>query len=434
MKSIRAGFAFGNNKIYNNLGGSPSFIISLSKWLDAFEDQIQSIDVALYLFNNRELYKILEKHANRGCAINIYTIPLEGYDNDYPIEIKHHTGNVSLGKKTKYDLASELYSEISEAHNENIHLRIVPHMYLRSKRVRPFSRGSMPYSLHCKTCCVHLKDGRVYAGLTSSNLAVRDAQKHEIATIAQLDRAEIASVEDFFLGLWENSIDYDDFCCDDDFSHFETKMRNTPPKSRLMFTAPFYANSAVYFEDNIRSIVSQAKHRIIVCAQHVCSFDYFYENAYTAPGAKTRSVKKHGFLHEVIRKAKAGVPTQILSQTYADETGSHGCRAPENKKSFIDFVSAARGSCEYYVNPNIHCKFIIVDDHVLITTCNFTPTQFIYLPSVSIDHFDNIPGYSYSGIHCEYGVYCVISNHDFAEQILKDYDSLKHHKDTKRMF
>lgn len=435
MKKIWADFEIGNPRVYNDLGCSPGFLVNYCNWLRSFAGKAESIYIALYLFNNLELYKTLLELAASGCKIIVYSIPLEGYDNDRPISIAKHINNESMGSMTKLDLAEPLYKEILASHNPNFELRIVPHMYLRSKRVKAFSRGNLPYSLHCKTFLLSCKDGTTFAGLTSSNLAVRDAQKIELASIMSLSDDEEISAFAFFEGLKDNSIAVKDFDETADYSHYLTIQRNIPPKSRLMYIAPFYKDSASQFEKNIETIIGSAKNRIIVCAQHVCAFNYSYQEVYTALNAPERIIRKDGFLNEVLKKAKSGIQTQLLSQTYVDSSGSHGCRAPENKQSFINFTSAAKAvNCQYYVNENIHSKFIIVDDHVIITTCNFTPTQFIYLPNVNISDFDNIPGYSYSGVHCEYGVYSIISNHNFADYIASHFQRIITLDSTRRMF
>ena len=166
----------------------------------------------------------------------------------------------------------------------------------------------------------------------------------------------------------------------------QIKMRNCPPKCRLMYTAPFYQNSSSIFEDNLIKVISQATKQIIVCAQHISAYKYSFEGGFISPNEPFGYISKEGFLYEVLKKAKTGVQTIFISQTYVDEAGDHGCRTPENKTSFIKFTSAAKNvGCKYYVNSDIHSKFIVVDNHVILTTCNFTPTQFIYLKNVNIE-------------------------------------------------
>ena len=110
-----------------------------------------------------------------------------------------------------------------------------------------------------------------------------------------------------------------------------------------MYIAPFYHDSATQFEQNIELMVSKATKRIIVCAQHICAYNYTYNNAYTSSSAKPDIIQKKGFLDAVLQKAREGLNIQFLSQTYVDEKNdSHGCRAPLNKNSFVKFIAAAK--------------------------------------------------------------------------------------------
>lgn len=423
MNVTQKTFELRNSSKYTTLGCSPVIISELLDWLKSMREQISSIDVAIYLFNSKVLYQALKDLALSGIKVTVYSIPLDGYDHKYAKQIVDADTSDVLGSFSKYDLAQDVYNQYLMDSPANMTLRIVNHIYLRSPRVQPFSRGNMPYSLHCKTCCVRFKNQSVYTGITSSNLAVRDEEKHELAVLLRLNQsAEITSALDFFAGLYENSHEYIGNECTESISsaNVPIKLRPVPKKSRMMYTAPFYDNSAQNFEDNISTMVRNAQNRIIVCAQHICSYEYSYERAYTASNAQPGTIRRNGFLKDVLEKARGGIPTTFLSQTYVEDGITKKYRTPQNVKAFKDFVSAARETnCSYYVNPYLHAKYIIIDDTVIVTTCNFTPSQFIYLPNVEINHFENMSG-SYAGIFCEFGVYAVITNKDFA-QWLVDY-------------
>lgn len=436
IRTDKLEFEFGIPQLYNTLGCSPNLTISLCNWLQSNKKNIEYIKIALYLFNNKYLFNTLKDLAESDISIDVFSIPLEGYDKDYPKYLDEYNGRRKFGPYTKLDCASPIYHELKKNSNSNFRLHIVPHMYLRSNRVKSFSRGNMPYSLHCKSIFVKFKNNKYYAGITSSNLAVRDAQKLEVAYIMSLEnKAEITSARDFYRGLQENSIPIESFNPNNDYSHFPIITRNTPDKSVLMFTAPFYKDSAAIFESNIIKIIQKAKHRIIICAQHISSYNYYINGQYLTP-SHSGTIRKDGFLKTVLDKAKSGVQTTFLSQTYVDENGSHGCRAPENKKSFIEFITAAKKipNCNYYVNPSLHAKFIIVDNIVLITTCNFTPTQFIYLPNVEITNFINIPNVSYSGIFCEIGSYIARIDANLTQQMLNNIQAIINLDSTRKMF
>lgn len=411
--------------VYTDLGSSPNLLKAFEGWLTNNKENIRSIDISVFLFNNRKLYDVFLNLANHGVEVNVYSIPLEGYDINEAEIISSELGN-SLGKHSKLDLAQDVYNEFHKRPHPNMKLFIFPHTYVRSKNLFKFSRGSLPYSLHIKHFVATMKNGEMVSGLSSSNLAVRDESKIEMAIVVKLSPSEAYSTKDFYIGLRENSIPISEF---DLNKKYYIKMRTQPPKSRAMYFAPFYFDSPVDFEENLKTMVGNAHSRIIICGQHVCAYDYTIPQKYTNSRSKNRTGKSEGFLTSVLSKIKDGIDVQILSQTYCDQRGTHNCRAPQNKSAFVNFVEAARRSgCTYYVNEKIHSKFIIIDDIIIITTANFTPTQFIYLPNV------DIPEYDYSGIHSEVGTYFVISSKELADKMVEHYETLLNDVNTKQMF
>ena len=434
MKIIPPLFQFGEKGVYTDIGCSPDFVNKFCEWLHSNVAQIESVDIALYLFNNLKLYDALEKINQEGCRITIYSIPLEGYDREPADVLNIKTGRYS--QDSKYDLAKQIYDKLKVVGNDSFSLRIVPHIFLRSERIKPFSRGEAPYSLHCKTACVRFKDGRVYSIITSSNMAVRDAKKHEVAVVSLLNKSEEQAARDFFCGLYQHSIPIGEFCNKKEYTDHQARIRPTPPKSRLMYVAPFYQDSAFIFEDNICTVIKKATKRIIVCAQHISAYRYYYPKQFATPYSKYSNTNfRPGFLSAVLQKSEEGIPVTFLSQTYSDALGDHNCPRPENRKAFINFVEEAKKtSCRYFQSEHVHCKFIVADDIVIVTTCNFTPTQFIYLPNVKIDSFDEMPNYSYHGTHCEYGVYQIVQDAALAEAFIEYAEQIAHRKGTRQMF
>lgn len=434
MRIEKTLFQFGEAKRYTDVGCSPVFLEEFCKWLQNNASQIESVDIALYLFNNLKLYDTLENINQEGCRITIYSIPLEGYDTKSAHVLNIKTGRYS--HVSKYDLAKQIYDKLYVVSNESFSLRIVPHIFLRSKRIRPFSRGEAPYSLHCKTAFIRFKDGRVFSVVTSSNMAVRDAEKHEVVVMSILNRAEAQAARDFFIGLYQHSIPIGEFDGTREYTDHRAIIRPTPPKACLMYVAPFYRDSAFIFEDNIRTVIKKAKNRIIVCAQHISAYQYYFPKHFASPGTEYEKTDyRPGFLSDVLEKSREGVPVIFMSQTYSDQKGKHGCRAPENKEAFIKFVEEAKKyDCKYYQSDHLHCKFIVADDIVIVTTCNFTPTQFIYLPDVKIDSFDKIPNYRYRGTHCEYGVYQIVQDAAMADAFIEYAEQIMRRKDTRQMF
>lgn len=431
---INVGLEFGKPQVYNDLGSSPKLLEDLCAWLIKNKNRILSIDLALYLFNNEYLLSVLEQLADSNCQVNVYSIPLEGYDTTSH-KITDHKTDLCIGDYSKYELAKRVYDKILEMNHPNFTLFIMPHMYIRSSNVAPFSRGKMPYSLHCKSYMVQFRNGASYAGLTSSNFAVRDAQKIELISIMPLGESEKISTQDFYEGLKENSIPINRFNEKNDYKHYEIKLRPIPQKSQTIYIAPFYQNSAVEFEQTLIHLINNAKKQIIVVAQHIASYEYSYHTTGSSDNPNDTFIKKDGFLKNILDKAAAGISTTFISQTYADDVPRYGIRRPQNTRAFSEFAIAAKRikTCNYHVNSNLHAKYVLIDDTAILTTCNFTPTQFIYLPQVNITSFNKIPNASYSGIFCEHGVYFMTQNADTCKQLLDYTNTILSLRDTKKL-
>ena len=294
-------------------------------------------------------------------------------------------------------------------------------MYIRSASVNPFSRGSMPYSLHLKSFMVQFKDGNVYAGLSSSNFAVRDASKIELACALLLGERDKNATIDFYNGLRENSIEINKFNENTDYTHYKIAKRRKIRSSQTRYIAPFYENSAIDFENDLIRLIKNAQHRIIIAAQHVCAYDYTYLERYASESNSDKVIRKSGILTYILQKASEGINVTVLSQTYADNEERPKVRKPQNVNAFIKFAEAAKKikNCHYYVNSDLHAKYIIIDNIAILTTCNFTPTQFIYLPNVNISKFKKIPDLTYSGIFCEFGAYYMTDNAETIQRLEK---------------
>lgn len=421
MKKINCCMELGGSNKYTDLGNSPKLLYNLCGFFKSNKEKIFSIDIALYLFNNAYFYSVLEELSQYGCKINIYSIPLEGYDADKPMKIFSHSSNECIGAFTKFELAKNIYYKIKQNNNSNFKLYIMPHMYIRSAFVNPFSRGSMPYSLHSKSFMIQFKNGDVCAGLSSSNFAVRDASKIELACALLLDKTDKNAAVDFYTGLRENSIEINKFNPNDNYAHYKIHMRKKIESTQTKYIAPFYENSSIDFENELITQIKKAKNRIIIAAQHVCAYDYSYPEKYTFNSNSDKNINKPGILKYILQKANEGINVKILSQTYADHEEHTNVRKPQNVKAFIKFAEAAKKikNCNYYVNSDLHAKYIIIDNTAILTTCNFTPTQFIYLPNVNISEFSKIPNMSYSGIFCEFGAYFITDNVETIERLEK---------------
>ena len=99
----------------------------------------------------------------------------------------------------------------------------------------------------------------------------------------------------------------------------------------------------------------------MICAQHVSDIEPFDKNAlasYTLGGIITLI---------------PDIEIKILKQTRASNQ-AQGARTQKTEAFFNEFSNVE----QKFWSPVIHDKFIVVDDKVLVSTGNFTPTQYAW--------------------------------------------------------
>ncbi|MDW7693673.1 phospholipase D-like domain-containing protein [Flammeovirgaceae bacterium SG7u.111] len=417
--------------VFYKEGGSPHLLQKLLQLLEVNKNELLEVNLCWYLFNNQVLHSYLKKLASEGVKVNVITIPLEGYDAGKPQKLTAlHSGKKSAEAYAKYDLAKEIFKEYYHSeYASNYRIYFFPHMYVRSERVKKFSRGAFPYSLHTKAAFIKKKNGSLLA-LSSSNLAVRDLVKYESLVVLENEQRYVESFERFFDDLKNNSIDIKNYKQEGvSASH---SFRFLPPKSNYLahFSSPFYRNSAIQMEQELLSVLSRAKRRIIVCAQHLAAFN-FRDHKH----GKLRG----GILGAAIQMAKKGVEVTCLSQTFASENEVDSVgkklgeyRKPANTSHFKAFFSelAFSPNTAYYVNKYWHSKFIIVDNLLVFCSYNFTPTQFIFLEKVKINSFKEMPNCRYKGTHCEVSAHVLIDDVSIVKQFINNLASVLKSKET----
>ena len=408
------------SKFYKQ-GGSPELLKKLLEYITTNKKKIKTIYISYMLFNNTILHNFLKSLPNY-ITIQVYSIPLEGYDissKQFLYDLDEDL-EVPMKKVSKYDIAQEIYNDFKNNAKENYHLNIFPHLYVRSKYMKGFSRGTLPYSLHIKSMYIEFNSGLGSNVLSSSNFASVDKIKEEIMVIVEGVKGFSKVALDFYKNLENNSIPIREFNDSDDFNHFKIIKSDKSPlwkiSNKNSYLGPFYNQSQHTFKHTLNKIINSASQHIYICAQHI--------SAYT----EKNGTDEPDLLNHVINKAYTGIPINILSQTYStgNDSNEKRFRVPVNKKAFIKFIKALPNNRNVYygVNSDIHSKFIVVDDIVIYTTCNLTPTQFIY-NEVNIESFKYNPYISYSGIHSEVGQYIIIKNKDIANLMIKYFKELK---------
>lgn len=420
-------------------GGSPKILEFIKDYLLKRASKITGIDICLYLFNNIGLHKLFQELAAFGITVNVISIPLEGYDKNKPKHIiNEDDGKKAYRKaKSKFDLAVPIYQSFLEKPVENYSLYIFPHMYIRSAKTNTFSRGNLPYSLHIKSILIKFRDGNCAIGITSSNLAVRDIVKEEnIIIVEGKDIYNQASI-DFFTDLISQSIPIKDFDENLDWKKYELDTLPQPKNRGNFFIAPFYKDSPLMADTFIKNEIRKATERIYISGQHIAAYKYEFPTEYKSnnPG---RLIKKDGFLKAVLNKASEGLNVVCLSQTFIDPNGSTlfvtkegrtvNTRKPANVSKFREFVNQLTkyDNMFYMINEYIHSKYLLIDNTLIVTTCNFTPTQFIYIDEV------DIPEFGYKGIFSEVGQFIIIRDKAMVNKYSDNFRDYWNHKNTIR--
>lgn len=418
-------------------GGSPLLLQKLIETIEQQKNDIEEINISWYLYNNSLLHEYLKNISESGIKVNVITIPLEGYDNTKPQPLENlETGKKSNDSFTKYSLARKIFSEAyhSKIH-PNFNVYFFSHLYVRSAYINKFSRGSLPYSLHIKSAYIKKKDGFILL-LSSSNLAVRDLVKHESMVCIEDEPNYEEPTKDFYKHLLANSTHIKDYNESLNTSCNSYEKIDFKESSSIFITSPFYYNSANILDATLAKYILSAKERIIICAQHLAAFNYQFN-------AKHHSVIKEnetrqGILGTVINMANTGVSVTFLSQTFAPLTEDKEkfkdikFRKPTNTSKFQIFYGelTKTKNIQYFVNENLHSKFIIIDNLLIYCSYNFTPTQFIFLDNVNIPKFKNMPDISYEGIHCEVGMHVVIEDINTVKAFEKNIEDIKRKKET----
>jgi len=340
-----------------DFGSNSGIYLDIINEIKSRESEIQEIHLALYLFNNVHLYNELLRLAKKGVRVTVISLPLTGYD------------------RRKIKAAKLIYGK---AINEKaIDLRIFPHMYIWYGA--EYAGGGASYSFHIKAGIIEYKDETSNLFLTSANLAPGDPTHSETAVFMEtLQNSSIVRIFRTFFQEVENRArrfeDYNKYVNSIsselqqvfDFSFVGSVNRtrfSLQQASQAYFTAPFITigekGSNHYARERLVKVILAAKKRLLVCAQHSHDISPF-----------------NGYLGETmissITEAKTSNPdidVKVLKQV------SSSGLADKRRAAFVE-GHLHHASVPQRVNKFVHDKFLVADNAVVITTGNFTATQF----------------------------------------------------------
>lgn len=318
---------------------------------------IKEVHLTMDLFNNIHLYRELLNIAEKGARVVVTSLPLTGYSERIINEVR------------------QVYNRVLE--DEKIELRIFPHMYIWYGAM--YAGGGASYSLHIKAGLIKYKDGTGKVFLTSGNLSLGDPTHSETAVFVEVpqDSSHLQSFRMFFNEVEQRAKHFREFSKATQelspelqelfaFSFIgSTNTLNVDPAQaqHAFFTAPFITiankGSNHYAREKLVDIILSAKQRVLICAQHVHDLHPF--NGYAGKTVAQATIEA--------KRTNPDMDIRVLKQV-----ASSGL-ADKRKAAFLE-CHLHHANIGQKVNKLVHDKFIVADNTTVITTGNFTSTQF----------------------------------------------------------
>jgi hypothetical protein len=350
----------------SDVGSNPEVYYGIEQELKARESDIREIHLALYLFNNLRLYQLIKGLArSRQIDVVITSTPLAAYDER----------KIENARRIYYDVAEFCKTPSTRG---NFIFLIYPHMYIWHGA--EYAEAKASYSFHVKAGYILYKDGSCKLFLTSCNMSPGDPYHSESAVV--LEDPSCGSpfsyaFKRFFQELETLAVPWCKYASLIGGLSRELQMvadfvfvgkhglKDWVEESTnsAFFTGPFIKisgrGSTHFAREKIVETIMEAEKRVLVCGQHVHDIAPF--NGYAGPT-----------LIEAIAEKKRNSPdldVRILKQV--SSAGLADKRRAAFAECHLDYAGIKQR-----VNKLVHDKFIVVDDKVIISTANFTATQF----------------------------------------------------------
>ncbi len=321
------------------------------------------IHIAAYLFNNPIYYNFLSDQVDNGCRVQITSLPISGY-NDKPVRVKGYADKVS-GRQ----LAQETYNKIIT--KPNMVLKIFPHLYVWYGAL--YVGGGPSYSFHVKAVYAKFPKGHNKCILSSGNFMTTDPfHSDNIIVFEDMQNYEIP-FKNFFADLEKHSVPYSDFI--KDFAQYEKQFLysfvgneiivSQKQSENCFFSAPFYFYGTVgsnhYAGNKIIELIESAEKKIWICAQHFHDLISFDPSRETIVGALYKKFLSNPYIEILLLK-------QVPHSSLADK------RRAGIAETLFQFVMKV----DQRFNNLAHDKFMVIDNKLLVSTANYTPTQFAF--------------------------------------------------------
>jgi hypothetical protein len=340
-------------------GSSPQLLYDLLSELEGCRE----IKIAAYLFNNPIYLEKLIQLASEGTAIQITTLPLLGYSNK-KLKVDGFEEKISAR-----ELAEEAFKQLDKT--KGISLSFFPHQYIWYGA--RYAGGGASYSFHIKAILATSATNKDKCILTSGNFLCTDPYHSDNMLVIEEEEPYKSTFINFFKDLKKKSIPSSRFY--KEFTSYteefmvsysgEESSLDANKHRQCFFTAPFInygeMGSNHFAVNELIKIIMKAKRRIWVCAQHFHDITPFDGERDSLIGALYRKYQKN-------KTVKMRFLKQVTYRSLSSKD-----RAARAEMLFSMVMGA-----EQRINRLVHDKFIIVDNTLIVSTANYTASQFAY--------------------------------------------------------
>lgn len=361
--NYRVFFDIPDNERKHIKGSSPILLDKLIEELKG-ADKVQ---ISAFLYNNPVLQVALENMAKEGCQVKIFSLPLQGYDTRESRYIYYNNFRNYINA-SKYEYAVKVYERV--INTPNMDLKIFPHTYIWAKQKT--SRGNDLYSLHNKSIFAEFPNKKAKCITTSCNFAIGDPRHSENLLVVEDCSSTTNMFKTYFELMEKHSLFWSSYIKElqkNELSDIEYIVKPTNLQDTFRdcyFTAPFIKYDGIgsnhYVQKSIIDFISDAKEKVHICSQHFSDIDSFDKNALSI-------VEK---LKELASK-NPKMDIKILKQTRA----SHQ-EQPTRTQRTEDALNMFENIKIKFWSPIIHDKFIIVDSKIMVSSANYTSTNYAW--------------------------------------------------------
>lgn len=406
-------------------GDNPKILDLILKWFSEQINYIKAISTSHFLFNNKYFLQPLIEISKMNRKVRIFTIPLAGYDMSMRSVIDISSNETSQGSKRQF--AEEVYEEAKKQNTACFQMWINPKRYAFSKDLRPYARGengreSLPYAHHDKKILVELTNGKAVLFSTSNNFVVGDPPKFEHLLQAELDQLELEFLQNDFKKLEEMSVPINSYREEPEklYYRYVQPVSHTSVKQpdNLMLISPSYTNSGKQVIDRVGGEMLKVEKRLYISVEHIA----MVSGLISSDLAKTLNSRG---VNVTCISARYVTPPGVNQNLFGTET--------YNTQSFTSFQALVLANPRWslYFHPSMHGKIIIADDIVILSSFNYSPTQFLYGEDIDIPYFTYYESYiSYRGDSSEIGHCVIIKNKELADYLVSQIDNFIMHPST----